>query len=1116
MKKVLAAIVTFIFSVCLITATVATASAASVKKVSNFRAEVAPLEITLKWNKTSGAKGYEIQQKSGKKWKTVTTIKKQKTTSYTVKKLKNGTTYQFRIRAVNGKKKGSYVTLKAKTGVQKITGVKAVSAGLNSAKLTWGKANKVTGYEIQYSTSKKFSKKTTKTVKVKKAKTVSYTIKKLSAGAKTYIRIRGYVDGSAKTYYGSYTTVNVTTAVKPMGTVSVKSVADTSVTVGWAKVSGVSGYQIQKLQAGKWVDVNTAVKNSVTQYKVSGLSAFTNQQIRVRAYQKSGSKTFYNSWVTVNAKTSIGNVSGVTVSAVTASSAKITWKAAGGAAGYRVFNGSTKLADVKTTTATISVSPAKAYSITVVPYNGSVSGKATSAVSFTSACAKVTGLTAGTVTDSSVVLSWTAVAGAKSYQIQYSKDGKSWTSVSSSAVSATVKNLDANTAYTFRVSAVNQSGGKNQNGAYSDAVAVKTPIGAVTNLKVSNITGESAKLTWNAARGAKSYRVFCNNVSVAEVTATSATLTLDPITAYKVCVMGFDGSVDGPLSGIIEFITTPGKVTGVTVESTADKALVKWTAVNGASGYEVQYKENVSNASWMPCAFTEEAEYFAENLVKGKSYVFRVCAYNYNGNEKQTGAFSDVTTAVTVSEFFTKIDDANDILEWNTISGADTYEVKYYDYENDRWLEDYYGYDTYARVQSNKNIDLFKVVAYDEDQNVIYTSDTVNFTKSGYTLTQDGCKVTIKWPAVSGAAKYTVTRSSDKNYKETKNYTGTTAEYFLAPGLLHRFEIYTDKGSSVVKFAVKTPELNLADTSDASVNSQLAYLAEGINRSKYDYSHTVKINNTAEMNSTISEMKFGVMDLGFLVEPTVTALFKSIFGDMLEGTNHKIAGGYIECYDEKAVEALFGIMGDGTESSTTNIKEETEANFNKNSTPQGTIKNLNTGKYSNITLNNAIQPSNGDSDAYIYNITNASAWKNGFESVKTTRVSEGYRIEAVLKAEKTDSEKNIVASYHNGLVNSVNGTAVDLGMEGGESIIKADMGKTKIIAVVDEECRLVSYEVDMPYSMTMNVITELDLSDMDDDGSASGIFGSMTKVKLEIGVEMSGSQKNKAVFTRTK
>ena len=122
----------------------------------------------------------------------------------------------------------------------------------------------------------------------------------------------------------------------------------------------------------------------------------------------------------------------------------------------------------------------------------------------------------------------------------------------------------------------------------------------------------------------------------------------------------------------------------------------------------------------------------------------------------------------------------------------------------------------------------------------------------------------------------------------------------------------------------------------------------------------------------------------------------------------------------------------------------------------------------------------------------------------------------MLKAEKTDSEKNIVASYHNGLVNSVNGTAVDLGMEGGESIIKADMGKTKIIAVVDEECRLVSYEVDMPYSMTMNVITELDLSDMDDDGSASGIFGSMTKVKLEIGVEMSGSQKNKAVFTRTK
>lgn len=1115
MKKVLAAIVTFIFSVCLLSATAATASAASVKKVSNFKASATPVAVTLTWSKTSGAKGYEIQQKSGKKWKTVTTIKKQKTTSYTVKKLKNGTTYQFRIRAVNGKKKGAYVSLKVKTGVQKIASVKAVSAGLDSAKITWEKAN-VTGYEIQYSTSKKFTKKTTKTVKIKKAKTTSYTVKKLSAGAKNYIRIRGYVSGSAKTYYGSYTTVNVTTAVNPMGSASVKSVTDSSVTVGWSKVSGVTGYQIQKLQSGKWADVNTAVKNSVTQYTVSGLSAFADQQIRIRAYQKSGSKTFYNNWVTVKAKTNMGNASGVTVSNLTASSVKISWKAAGGAAGYRILNNGAKIADVKATSATVSINAATTYKITVVPYNGSVTGNATSAVSFTSPCAKVTGLKTGNVTDSTVVISWSAVSGAKSYQIQYSKDGKNWLSATSSATGATIRNLDANTTYTFKVSAVNQNGGKNQNGEYSAAVTAKTPIGVATGLKVSNITATSATVSWSAARGAKAYRVFSNNVSVAEVTSTSATLTLAPATTYKVYVMGYDGSVNGVISASVEFTTTPAQVTGVTAENTADKARIKWTAVEGAAGYEVQYKKNVSSAQWISCGFTENTEFFAENITAGTAYVYRVCAYNYNGKDRQSGAFSATTGAVTTSEFFTKIDDANDILEWNAISGADAYEVKYYDYENDRWMEDSYGASTTARVQSNKSIDLFKVVAYDEDQNTLYTSKTVNFTKSGYTLTQDGCKLTIGWPAVSGASKYTVTRSSQKNYKDTQEFTATTATYYLAPGLLHRFEIYTDKGASVAKFAVETPDINLTDTSDASVNSQLAYLAEGINRSKYDYSHKTVINNTSEMNSTISYMKFGIKDLGWLVEPGVTGLFKSIFGDMLKGTNHKIANGYIECFDKNAVEALFGIMGEtgSGENSTSNIKEETVATFDKQM--RGTLRNLKTGKYSNIDLNKAIQPVNGDSDAYIYNLINTAAWKNGFESVKTTRTFEGYKIVAVLKSEKSDSEKNIVAPYHNGLVNSVNASSIDLGMEGGESILKSDMGKTTITAVVDEECRLVSYDVDMPYSMDMNMVTVLDLADMGDGDSVSGVFGNMTSIKLEIGVEMSGTQKSSSVFTRTK
>ena len=501
MKKVLTAIVTFIFSVCLITATVATASAASVKKVTNFKASATPIAVTLTWNKASGAKGYEIQQKSGKKWKAVATIKKQKTTTYTVKKLKNGTTYQFRIRAVNGKKKSAYVTVKVKTGVQKIANVKATSTGLKSVKLTWDKAN-VTGYEIQRKDGKKW--KTVK--KIKKAKTVSLTVSKLPAAAKSTFRIRGYVNGSAKTYYGSYTTVSATTAVTPMKNVSVKSVTDTSATIGWAKLSGVSGYQVQQLKSGKWVDLNKAVKSSVTQYTVKNLPAFTNQQFRVRAYQKDGKKTYYNNWVTVNAKTKLGNVTGVTYSGHSANNpkyVKISWKAAGGAAGYRVMNGKTKLADVKTTYAELkALNPATAYKITVVPYNGSTVGNTSSAVSFTTYCAQVTGVKATGVTDSTVSLSWNKIFGASSYRIQYSKDGgKSWLTVTTSTNNATLINLSSNTEYQIKVCAVNKNGSATQFGKASTIIK-ETTSGCSTIVDVNSVS-----LIWKEVPNAKDYIV---------------------------------------------------------------------------------------------------------------------------------------------------------------------------------------------------------------------------------------------------------------------------------------------------------------------------------------------------------------------------------------------------------------------------------------------------------------------------------------------------------------------------------------------------------------------------------------------------------------------------------
>lgn len=75
-----------------------------------------------------------------------------------------------------------------KPTVGKVSGLKA-TAGTKAVKLSWKKSSSISGYEIQYSTSKNFD--SAKTVKASKSKT-SYTIKNLKGSKKYYVRIRAY------------------------------------------------------------------------------------------------------------------------------------------------------------------------------------------------------------------------------------------------------------------------------------------------------------------------------------------------------------------------------------------------------------------------------------------------------------------------------------------------------------------------------------------------------------------------------------------------------------------------------------------------------------------------------------------------------------------------------------------------------------------------------------------------------------------------------------------------------------------------------------------------------------------------------------------------------------
>ncbi|MGN0533752.1 MAG: leucine-rich repeat protein [Eubacterium sp.] len=99
----------------------------------------------------------------------------------------------------------------------KATSISSVSAGSKKFTVKWKKqATQTTGYQIQYSTSSKFSK--AKTVTVGKNSTTSKTVSKLSAKKKYYVRVRTYktvkINGKATKIYSSWSKAKAVTTKK--------------------------------------------------------------------------------------------------------------------------------------------------------------------------------------------------------------------------------------------------------------------------------------------------------------------------------------------------------------------------------------------------------------------------------------------------------------------------------------------------------------------------------------------------------------------------------------------------------------------------------------------------------------------------------------------------------------------------------------------------------------------------------------------------------------------------------------------------------------------------------------------------------------------------------------
>ena len=267
----------------------AEAAAVKVGVTANFVAETTSDSVELRWRKVSGATGYRIYLREGKKWKHIKTVKKNK---YVLEDLTASETYKFAVRAykVSGGKTylaDKYKTVTAKTAkMGKTPTPKASKVTKNSITLKWSAVAGATGYRV-------YQYKGGKWVKIKSVTTNSYTVKSLKSATTYKFRIKPYAKPASGTVWGSTSkTLSVKTTDPTKTKITYAAVTDTTVTLKWSKVSSATGYRLSVLQKnGEWKRVKST---PALEYTVKKLTPGTTYTYMVRAYKKvDGKVTWY-------------------------------------------------------------------------------------------------------------------------------------------------------------------------------------------------------------------------------------------------------------------------------------------------------------------------------------------------------------------------------------------------------------------------------------------------------------------------------------------------------------------------------------------------------------------------------------------------------------------------------------------------------------------------------------------------------------------------------------------------------------------------------------------------------------------------------------------------------
>ena len=397
--------------------------------------------------------------------------------------------------------------------------------------------------------------------------------------------------------------------------------------------------------------------------------------------------------------------------------------------------------------------------------------------------------------DGSLKIKWSGLDNVDYYEIwRDNKDAYDYEKIDevSDATSFIDDTVELGTRYYYLVRPVFNDG---TTGEYSKSIS-GVALAKTNFTKIEAKSGKKVALTWKKVSQAEGYLIYRKDSEdgkynqIGKVTSGKTLTYTDTVKSnnktYTYKVQAYN--TNNGRQGVGAYSSTKSaktlakaKITGIT-SSDEEVLKISWNKVSGAKGYIISRStKKDSGYSEIDTVSGEKTTSYTDDTVKaGKTYYYKVEAYNVNSGTKGYGGASDAVAGKTAKRTkITSIVSTNEktlTIKWNKITGAYGYRIK-------RSTDEDGTYKVVKTIKSG-NTTSYKDTSVKAGKTYYYTVETMvktgdNICYSGdsasmegrtakkakikYAVSNGSNQIEVNWGAVSGAYGYRIKRSTSKN-----------------------------------------------------------------------------------------------------------------------------------------------------------------------------------------------------------------------------------------------------------------------------------------------------------------------------------------------------------------